>query len=157
MYSICSERTVPLSVDHFNQNGNIKSIAHIDADVNVENENDANDSQKTISTSPAEKFELKITSKADAIDTVTKVASEEKEKDSGYQLWKYPSHKSGWHQAMWIIIWPTNLLFILTIPNCEQKRFKNLFPLTFLMCIVWIGSLSYLVAWMITIVGKSDA
>lgn len=44
-------------------------------------------------------------------------------------------------------------LFFFTIPNCEKKRFNNLFPLTFLMCIVWIGSLSYLVAWMITIVG----
>lgn len=69
-------------------------------------------------------------------------------------IFKYPKDKSVCHQIMWIIIWPTQLLFMLTIPNCATKRFRNLFPLTFLMCIVWIGSLSYLVAWMITIVGQ---
>lgn len=83
-----------------------------------------------------------------------KNAEEPEEKEDKYSLWRYPKEKSCWKQMMWIIIWPTHVLFVLTIPNCETKRFKNLFPLTFLMCIIWIGSLSYLVAWMITIVGK---
>lgn len=82
-----------------------------------------------------------------------KNAEEPEEKHDKYSLWRYPKEKSCWKQIMWIIIWPTHVLFVLTIPNCETKRFKNLFPLTFLMCIIWIGSLSYLVAWMITIVG----
>lgn len=56
---------------------------------------------------------------------------------------------------MWIITWPIYLVFLFTIPDCEIPRFKKLFPLTFTMCIVWIGSLSYLVAWMITIVGDT--
>nr|CAD7257155.1 unnamed protein product [Timema shepardi] len=37
----------------------------------------------------------------------------------------------------------------------EKPRFKKWFPLTFIMCIIWIGSLSYVVAWMITIIGQS--
>lgn len=59
-------------------------------------------------------------------------------------------------QTTWIVTWPIHLVFLFTIPDCEKPRFKNWFPLTFIMCIVWIGSLSYIVAWMITIIGKGD-
>lgn len=160
-----------MSVDHFTQNGNIKNIAHIDAEVYVEN--DTNDNQpsqtssenaqsKTTSKNLPDDLELEITIKdaksdetkenPDAINTND--ADVGKDEKSGYQLFRYPKEKSPWRQVMWFVVWPIHLLFVLTIPNCEQKRFKNLFPLTFLMCIIWIGSLSYVVAWMITIVGK---
>lgn len=165
------ERSAALTVDHFNQNGNIKSISHIDAEVNADNENDGNGQKASIvDTSVNEKVLL---DKSD-IEMVAQSESKDlKEKsDSGgsdggggggdgadssggrFYLFRYPKDKRIWQQLLWIIIWPVELVFVLTIPNCEQKRFKKLFPLTFLMCIVWIGSLSYLVAWMITIVGK---
>lgn len=78
---------------------------------------------------------------------------EKKEVEEGYSLIKYPKGKSCFRQTTWIIIWPIHLLFFFTIPDCERKKLKKLFPLTFLMCIIWIGSLSYMVAWMITIIG----
>lgn len=56
---------------------------------------------------------------------------------------------------MWIVTWPIRLVFFLTIPDCEKPKLKKWFPLTFLMCIVWIGSLSYFVAWMITVIGDT--
>lgn len=159
-----------MSVDHFNQNGNIKSISHIDAEVNVDNENDEN-LQKSCVQSIADTVnekgsleksdiemistnESKLSEKKDSVAVREKGddANEEKAEERFY-LFRYPTDKRFWQQGLWIIIWPMELLFVLTIPNCEQKRFKNLFPLTFLMCIIWIGSLSYLVAWMITIVG----
>ncbi|XP_058457477.1 sodium/potassium/calcium exchanger 3 isoform X3 [Malaya genurostris] len=77
------------------------------------------------------------------------------EKDEEFQLFKYPSKQSKFRQFSWIITWPIYLLFVFTIPNCEKPRFKNWFPMTFFMCIVWIGSLSYVVAWMITIIGDT--
>lgn len=71
-----------------------------------------------------------------------------------YQLCVWP-HKSGWvRKGVWLLTWPIHLIFMCTIPDCEKPKFKNWFPVTFIMCIVWIGSLSYLVAWMITIIGK---
>lgn len=159
-----------MSVDHFNQNGNVKSISHIDADVNVGNENDDNEQkaiQSIAETAANEKMSLEksdielavrqsktTVEKKDVIAVKEKSDDENDEKDDKFYLFRYPKHKRIWKQAFWIIIWPVELIFFLTIPNCEQKRFKNLFPLTFLMCIVWIGSLSYLVAWMITIVGE---
>ncbi|XP_037036754.1 sodium/potassium/calcium exchanger 3 isoform X3 [Bradysia coprophila] len=73
----------------------------------------------------------------------------------GYSLIRFPKEKSCFRKIMWFVIWPIHFLFMLTIPDCERPRLKNWFPITFLMCIVWIGSLSYLVAWMITILGDT--
>ncbi|XP_050096354.1 sodium/potassium/calcium exchanger 4 isoform X2 [Anopheles aquasalis] len=75
--------------------------------------------------------------------------------DEEFRLLRYPLGKSAFTQFYWIITWPIHLLFMFTIPNCEKPRFRNWFPLTFTMCIVWIGSLSYVVAWMITIIGDT--
>ncbi|XP_041785427.1 sodium/potassium/calcium exchanger 4 isoform X1 [Anopheles merus] len=79
----------------------------------------------------------------------------EKDDEDEFKLLKYPLGKSAFTQFSWIITWPIHLLFMFTIPNCETPRFRNWFPLTFIMCIVWIGSLSYVVAWMITIIGDT--
>ncbi|XP_053684760.1 sodium/potassium/calcium exchanger 5-like [Sabethes cyaneus] len=87
--------------------------------------------------------------------TVGSDPSEDDEKEEEFQLFKYPAKQSKFRQFSWIITWPIYLLFVFTIPNCEKPRFKNWFPLTFIMCIVWIGSLSYVVAWMITIIGDT--
>lgn len=75
------------------------------------------------------------------------------EKEEGYSLLKCPIGKSCFKQIMWVVTWPIYLVFYFTIPDCEKPRLKKWFPITFLMCIIWIGSLSYMVAWMITIVG----
>lgn len=91
-----------------------------------------------------------------ALENNTPVVEEiEASKESSHSLWRYPKEKTWFKQIMWIITWPIYLVFLFTIPDCEKPRFKKLFPLTFTMCIVWIGSLSYLVAWMITIVGDT--
>lgn len=71
----------------------------------------------------------------------------------GYSLIRFPKEKSCFRKIMWFVLWPIHFLFMLTIPDCERPSLKKLFPLTFIMCIVWIGSLSYMVAWMITIIG----
>lgn len=80
---------------------------------------------------------------------------EDDQKEEEFQLFKYPSGQSKFRQFSWIITWPIYLLFVFTIPNCEKPKYKKWFPLTFIMCIVWIGSLSYVVAWMITIIGDT--
>ncbi|XP_044014616.1 sodium/potassium/calcium exchanger 3 [Aphidius gifuensis] len=72
-----------------------------------------------------------------------------------YKLTVWPA-RGGWiRKTAWILTWPIHLIFMCTIPDCEKPRYKKWFPVTFLMCIVWIGSLSYVVAWMITIIGDT--
>lgn len=70
-----------------------------------------------------------------------------------YKLLTYPCGKWWLTQFTWILIWPIHLVFHFTIPDCDKPKLKNWFALTFIMCIIWIGSLSYLVAWFITVVG----
>ncbi|KYN26788.1 Sodium/potassium/calcium exchanger 4, partial [Trachymyrmex cornetzi] len=72
-----------------------------------------------------------------------------------YELLVWPAHAGWLRKTTWVTTWPIHLVFMCTIPDCEKPRFKNWFPITFLMCIVWIGSLSYVVAWMITIIGDT--
>ena len=73
---------------------------------------------------------------------------------SSSSIFHWPRAQEKWRQLAWLLVWPIHLVFLITIPDCEKPRFKRWFPLTFLMCIVWIGSLSYVVAWMITIIGE---
>lgn len=142
-------------MDHFTQNGNVKNISHIDATINEIGEGEKDVTQKSAPKVSQENFELEI-----SINKPTDGAVEKKEPVEGrnpedeYSLFRFPKEKSWYKQIMWFVIWPIHLVYWLTIPNCERGRFKNLFPITFLMCIIWIGSLSYLVAWMITIVGE---
>lgn len=54
----------------------------------------------------------------------------------------------------WILTWPINLVLLITIPDCRRESLRTWYPFTFVMCIVWIASMSYIVAWDITIIGK---
>jgi hypothetical protein len=49
------------------------------------------------------------------------------------------------------LLFPLNLLFKLTLP----KPNKFCFVITFTMSVVWIGSLTYVCVWMVTIIGKT--
>ncbi len=66
-------------------------------------------------------------------------------------LWTFPNGK--WPRKLWwIYTWPIKLILTLTIPN--PKTYKKLYPLTFALCIIWIGVNSYMIVWMMTVVGE---
>ena len=48
-----------------------------------------------------------------------------------------------WKKIMWVLALPYYALFTITIPNVKKKRFENWFILSFIICLVWIGLLSY--------------
>ncbi|CAL8113417.1 unnamed protein product [Orchesella dallaii] len=81
------------------------------------------------------------------------IAAEEDKADGG--LFQFPTGQGcrGW--AEWIIGWPIKLFFVITIPDCREQRWSKWYPVTFTMCIVWIGTLSYVVNWMMTIIGHT--
>nr|CAD7575831.1 unnamed protein product [Timema californicum] len=72
-------------------------------------------------------------------------------------LWVWPSEESFGKKCWWMFIWPISFLLKITIPDCRSERWKNYYLLTFTMCILWIGSTSYTVAWMITVIGRSTS
>lgn len=66
-------------------------------------------------------------------------------------IWKWPSTGTKPRKFLFVLTWPISLLLYLTIPDC--KKYPKLTALTFIMCIFWIGTTSYVVAWLITIIG----
>lgn len=150
-----------MRIEHFQQNGNIKNIAHIDASTNELAAN-LELQQKVEELNlppiqidiPLEQPTSSTTEKIDPKENPATTAAATEEEEESFSLIRYPCGKGCVKQILWIITWPIHLVFFFTIPDCERPRLRNWFPLTFTMCIIWIGSLSYMVAWMITIIGK---
>lgn len=74
------------------------------------------------------------------------------EPDGPVNLFK-PEGDSLSGKMYWYIMWLGNLIFFLTIPDVRRKGWRWTYPIAFFICILWIGSLSYLVAWFITVIG----
>lgn len=51
----------------------------------------------------------------------------------------------------WAYTWLIKFMLTMTIPN--PTTYRRLYPLTFLMCIIWIGLNAYMVVWMVTVIG----
>ncbi|XP_067005322.1 sodium/potassium/calcium exchanger 4 isoform X1 [Anabrus simplex] len=83
------------------------------------------------------------------------VIDTDSEKDEEHGLCSWPTDRSCITQLRWLLLWPITALLGVTIPDCRQERWQRFYLLTFLMCILWIGITSYLVAWMITVIGDT--
>nr|XP_014086561.2 sodium/potassium/calcium exchanger 4-like [Bactrocera oleae] len=59
---------------------------------------------------------------------------------------RWPTSNAGL-KMLWLISWPLQVLFIMTIPDCRRKSLRACYGLTVLMCIVWAMFLSYIVTW----------
>ena len=55
--------------------------------------------------------------------------------------------------AKWAIMCPIKILLHFTIPDCRNPRLARWYPLTFTMTIVWLCLFTYLMVWMVTIIG----
>lgn len=52
-------------------------------------------------------------------------------------------------------VWPLKLILFVTVPDSRYKRWRNWYPVTFVMCVIWIAISSYLVSWMMTVLGDT--
>lgn len=53
----------------------------------------------------------------------------------------------------WHIVFPIHYMCRLTMVDVKQEKYKNWYPITFLISMVWISFYSYFMVWMITIIG----
>ncbi|XP_006628764.2 sodium/potassium/calcium exchanger 5 [Lepisosteus oculatus] len=58
-------------------------------------------------------------------------------------------------RILWVLCLPIITLLFLTTPDCRRQFWKRWFPLTFLMAAVWISAFTYILVWMVTIVGET--
>ena len=86
----------------------------------------------------------------------TKVAEGEEENK---EEWKDPLIKplalddGQWAVFSWYVTLPFNYLCVYTIPNCNKPDKQNMYVPAFLISIVWICLYSYVMVWMITVIG----
>uniref|UniRef100_A0A0A9XWU9 Sodium/potassium/calcium exchanger 5 n=2 Tax=Lygus hesperus TaxID=30085 RepID=A0A0A9XWU9_LYGHE len=107
---------------------------------------------------PTEGIDLRIGEVPQQNGNVKQNLEATNQESQDYGMWSivnFPYKKGMLRKFAWVLVLPIHTVFMLTIPDCERPRFKKWFPMTFLMCIIWIGTLSYQVAWMITIVGDT--
>ncbi|XP_034987081.2 sodium/potassium/calcium exchanger 5 [Zootoca vivipara] len=58
-------------------------------------------------------------------------------------------------RVLWVLSLPVIALLYLTTPDCRRVFWKNWFMLTFFMSAVWISAFTYVLVWMVTIVGET--
>jgi Ca2+/Na+ antiporter len=84
--------------------------------------------------------------------TETKSFNEEvSQGEENESLFRFPKG-SFWKKAFYFYTFPIKLILFCTVP--DPQRYPKLFPITFILCIFWIGSNSYVVSWMIAIIGN---
>nr|XP_033806762.1 sodium/potassium/calcium exchanger 4 isoform X2 [Geotrypetes seraphini] len=57
------------------------------------------------------------------------------------------------NKLKWFFSWPLICVMYFTIPNCNKPRWENLFMLTFILSTLWIAIFSYIMVWMVTVIG----
>lgn len=55
----------------------------------------------------------------------------------------------------WFIVYPIHYMCRLTMVDVKLEKYKNYYPLTFMISMIWISFYSYFMVWMITIIGFS--
>uniref|UniRef100_A0A669B4K6 Sodium/potassium/calcium exchanger 3 n=1 Tax=Oreochromis niloticus TaxID=8128 RepID=A0A669B4K6_ORENI len=76
---------------------------------------------------------------------------EEEEREGPYVPFQCPA--GGFNKLKWLLAWPLALLLYFTIPNCSTPRWENWFMLSFVSSTLWIASFSYIMVWMVTVIG----
>ncbi|KAG5857338.1 sodium/potassium/calcium exchanger 4a isoform X2 [Anguilla anguilla] len=56
-------------------------------------------------------------------------------------------------KGKWLVSWPLLLLLYFTVPNCSKPRWERCFMLSFFLSTLWIAIFSYLMVWMVTVIG----
>ncbi|XP_074532218.1 sodium/potassium/calcium exchanger 3 [Halichoeres trimaculatus] len=57
------------------------------------------------------------------------------------------------NKLKWLLAWPLCLLLYFTVPNCSKPRWENYFMLSFVASTLWIAAFSYIMVWMVTVIG----
>ncbi|XP_050307218.1 sodium/potassium/calcium exchanger 3-like [Anthonomus grandis grandis] len=75
------------------------------------------------------------------------------ELEESTNIWEWPTEDTKKAKCWWTFTWPISFILYMTTPT--MKNHPKMFAVTFIMCIFWIGSVSYVVAWLITIIGDT--
>ncbi|XP_077437436.1 sodium/potassium/calcium exchanger 3 [Vanacampus margaritifer] len=78
---------------------------------------------------------------------------EEEEEDGEGPLVPFQCPAGICNKLKWLLAWPLCLLLYFTVPNCSTPRWENCFMLSFVSSTLWIAAFSYVMVWMVTVIG----
>lgn len=55
----------------------------------------------------------------------------------------------------WAIVYPIHYMCRMTMPDVKTEKYRNWYPLTFCISMIWISFYSYFMVWMIVIIGTT--
>ncbi|XP_072050650.1 sodium/potassium/calcium exchanger 5-like [Amphiura filiformis] len=61
--------------------------------------------------------------------------------------------KNTFLRASWILGLPTIVAMYISIPDCRLPRWRKYYMLTFICAVIWLMGTSYILYWMITVIG----
>ncbi|XP_074844542.1 sodium/potassium/calcium exchanger 3 [Carettochelys insculpta] len=76
---------------------------------------------------------------------------EDDDNDGPYTPFDLPSGKT--EIMKWLFTWPLSFVLYFTVPNCNKPHWEKWFMVTFASSTLWIAALSYVMVWMVTIIG----
>ncbi|KAM4770897.1 sodium/potassium/calcium exchanger 3 [Rhinophrynus dorsalis] len=76
---------------------------------------------------------------------------EDDDNDGPFTPFEIPSGKAD--KLKWLVTWPLCFLLYFTVPNCAKPRWEKWFMVTFASSSIWIAAFSYIMVWMVTIIG----
>jgi hypothetical protein len=65
-----------------------------------------------------------------------------------------PTNGSKWTLFLWGLVYPIHFMCRTTMPDCRQEKWRSWYPFTFCISMIWISFYSYIMVWMITIIGN---
>uniref|UniRef100_A0A3B4AKG3 Sodium/calcium exchanger membrane region domain-containing protein n=1 Tax=Periophthalmus magnuspinnatus TaxID=409849 RepID=A0A3B4AKG3_9GOBI len=75
------------------------------------------------------------------------------EEDSNGPLVPFSVPAGCCNKLKWLFMWPLSLLLFFTVPNCCKRRWERWFMVSFFTATIWIAGLSYIMVWMVTVIG----
>ncbi|XP_023281681.1 sodium/potassium/calcium exchanger 3-like [Seriola lalandi dorsalis] len=78
---------------------------------------------------------------------------EEEEEDGDGPFVPFQCPAGMCNKLKWLLAWPLCLLLYFTVPNCSTPRWENCFMLSFVASTMWIAGFSYIMVWMVTVIG----
>ncbi|XP_076177374.1 sodium/potassium/calcium exchanger 3 [Ptiloglossa arizonensis] len=68
---------------------------------------------------------------------------------------EWPLDRNIFWKCWFVLTWPLKFLLFITVPDARRHGLRKWYPLTFVMCVIWIAIASYLLSWMMTVVGDT--
>ncbi|KAH0558132.1 probable sodium/potassium/calcium exchanger CG1090 isoform X2 [Cotesia glomerata] len=66
-----------------------------------------------------------------------------------------PTEGGQWALFKWGLVYPIHYTCRATMPDCRQEKWRSWYPFTFCISMIWISFYSYIMVWMITIIGST--